>query len=75
VLVGFVLFLAYVVALSAIGYLAATFLFVLGMSWAMGPRTTRELPKLAVVALGTTVITFLVFEKYLHVFLPRGVLF
>jgi hypothetical protein len=70
--VGFAVFFAYVVALSLIGYLAATFLFVLGMSWVMGPRRARELPKLGAVALATTVVTYLVFERYLHVFLPRG---
>jgi len=75
VLVGFTLFLVYVVLLSVIGFLAATFLFVLGMSWAMGPRSARELPKLAALALGTTVATYLVFERYLHVFLPRGFAF
>lgn len=72
---GFAIFLGYVAGLSILGYLAATFLFVLGMSWALGPRRAAELPKLLALALGTTAGTFLLFEKYLHVFLPRGVLF
>lgn len=75
VLVGFALFFVYVVLLSVIGYLAATFLFVLVMSWAMSPRRAGDLPKFAALALGTTVVTYLVFERYLHVFLPRGLLF
>ncbi|MEW6333974.1 MAG: tripartite tricarboxylate transporter TctB family protein [Thermodesulfobacteriota bacterium] len=74
VLLGFILFLGYVAGLSLIGYLAATFLFVLGLSWSIGPRQPRELPKLILIAAGTALITYLVFEKYLHVFLPRGVL-
>lgn len=75
VVVCFLVFGGYVIGLSLLGYLLATFLFVLGLGWVMGPREVRELPKLAAVALGTTVVTYLVFEKYLHVFLPRGLLF
>jgi len=75
VLLGFFVFLGYVVGLSLIGYLAATFLFVLGLSWSIGPRDIREMPKLFVVAIGTALATYLVFEKYLYVFLPRGLLF
>jgi putative tricarboxylic transport membrane protein len=75
VFVGFFLFLGYVAGLSLIGYLTATFLFVLGLSWSIGPRNIRELPKLAAIAGGTALATYLIFEKYLYVFLPRGLLF
>ncbi len=75
VVLGFLVFLGYVVGLSLIGYLAATFLFVLGLSWSIGPRNIREMPKLVAVAVGTALVTYLVFEKYLYVFLPRGLLF
>ncbi len=75
VLLGFTIFLGYVAGLSLIGYLAATFLFVLVLSWSIGPRNVRELPKLVVIAIGTTLATYLIFEKYLYVFLPQGVLF
>jgi len=75
VLLGFILFLAYVAGLSLIGYLASTFLFVLGFSWSIGPRNIREMPKLVVIAIGTALATYLIFEKYLYVFLPRGLLF
>jgi len=75
VLLGFMVFLGYVAGLSLIGYLTATFLFVLGLSWSIGPRNARELPKLIVIAVGTTLATYLIFEKYLYVFLPRGLLF
>lgn len=73
--IGFLVFGAYILGLSLIGYLAATFLFVLALGWILGPRDRRELPKLAAVAAGTSLLTFLVFEKYLRVFLPRGLLF
>ena len=75
VLIAFFVFLGYVTGLSFIGYLASTFLFVLIMSWAIGPGKIRELPKLVLVAFGTALVTYLVFEKYLYVFLPRGLLF
>ena len=75
VVLCFVLFGGYVLGLSLLGYLASTFLFVLGLAWHLGPRRPGELPKLAALAGGTTVATYLVFERYLHVFLPRGLLF
>lgn len=75
VCIGFLIFLGYVVALSLLGYLTATLLFVLGLSWMIGPRNVRDLPKLVAVAIGTTLATYLIFEKYLYVFLPRGFLF
>jgi putative tricarboxylic transport membrane protein len=75
VLLGFLIFLGYVAGLSLIGYPASTFLFVLGLSWLIGPRNVRELPKLVAIAVGTVLATYLIFEKYLFVFLPRGLLF
>jgi putative tricarboxylic transport membrane protein len=75
VLLGFIIFLVYVAGLSLIGYLAATFLFVLGFSWSIGPRNIREMPKLVVIAIGTALATYLIFDRYLYVFLPQGLLF
>ena len=75
VLLGFFVFLAYVASLNIIGYMISTFLFILGLSWSIGPRDRRGLPKLVAVAFGTALVIYLVFEKYLFVFLPRGLLF
>ena len=75
VLLAFLVFLGYVVGLSIIGYFAATVLFVLGLSWSIGPRRAGELPKLALIGVGTAIATYLIFEKYLYVFLPRGLFF
>jgi hypothetical protein len=72
---SFAAFGGYVVGLSVLGYFLSTTLFVLLLAWVMGPRKPRDLPKLAALAIGTTLVTFVVFEKYLHVFLPRGMLF
>jgi putative tricarboxylic transport membrane protein len=75
VVIGFFIFLGYVAALDLIGFLASTFLFILGLSWSIGPRNVREMPKLVAVAVGTALATYLIFERYLNVFLPRGLLF
>jgi putative tricarboxylic transport membrane protein len=75
VVLGFFVFLGYVAALDILGYVTSTFLFVLGLSWAVGPRRVREIPKLVAVAAGTAFSTYLIFEKYLYVFLPRGLFF
>jgi putative tricarboxylic transport membrane protein len=75
VLWGFLLFLGYVACLDLIGFVSSTFLFILGMSWAIGPRNLGEVPKLLAVAAGTALVCYLLFEKYLYVFLPRGLLF
>jgi len=75
VLLAFLVFLAYVASLNIIGYMTSTFLFILGLSWSIGPRDRRGLPKLVAVAFGTALVIYLVFEKYLFVFLPRGLFF
>jgi putative tricarboxylic transport membrane protein len=75
VLLCFAIFAGYIAGLSLLGYLLSTGLFVLALSWAMGPRSARELPKLLALAIGTTLATYMIFEKYLHVFLPQGRLF
>ena len=75
VAICFVVLGGYVAGLSVFGYFGSTFVFVLGLGWLMGPRRGRELPKLTFIAAGTTLVTYLVFEKYLHVFLPRGLWF
>jgi len=75
VLLAFILFFGYVTCLSLIGYLTATFLFVWGLCWSIGPRDVREIPKLIAIAIGTALATYMIFEKYLYVFLPRGMLF
>ena len=75
VLWGFLIFLGYVACLDLIGFVTSTFLFILGLSWAIGPRNAREIPKLFAVAAGTALVCYLLFEKYLYVFLPPGLLF
>jgi hypothetical protein len=68
----FLVFTLYVALLPALGYRLATFLFVAALGAALEPAATRRWWLVAVVALGTMAITYLVFERYLLVLLPRG---
>jgi hypothetical protein len=70
---AFVLFGLYVVALPLVGYRLATFLFVVLMQAAIErPRSSRSVIVVGVVAFATSLVTYLVFEHYLQVLLPRG---
>jgi len=71
-LLSFSLFFFYVILLPKLGYLLSTTLFVSSLQWLLGQSLWRRLPGSLCIGIGTSVITYLVFEKYLHVFLPRG---
>lgn len=69
----FAAFGAYVIALPWLGFRAATFAYVLIAAALLGrPREPGAWLRLAVLALATTAVTYLVFERYLSVLLPRG---
>jgi putative tricarboxylic transport membrane protein len=71
-LLSFCLFLLYVLLLPKLGFLFATILFVSSLQWLLGKPVWRRLPGSLLIGIGTSVVTYWVFEKYLHVFLPRG---
>jgi hypothetical protein len=63
----------YVLLLPLLGFRVATMLFVGSLQAALGrPRTPRQGTVLAAIALGTTMVSYFVFERYLLVLLPRG---
>ena len=73
VLLLFGIVAAYVLLLPFIGFRIATALFVAAAQAALDPpRSPRQLAVLAAVALATTAVTYLAFENYLMVLLPRG---
>ncbi|MFH1343296.1 MAG: tripartite tricarboxylate transporter TctB family protein [Pseudomonadota bacterium] len=73
VVIAFAIVGGYVVLLPLAGFRVATVLFVAALQAALGgPRTAREWAVLAAIAVGTTVSTYVVFERYLLVLLPRG---
>ena len=71
--IAFAIVGAYVVLLPLLGFRLATVLFVgalqAGLEW---PRTARRWLALAAIAVGTAAASYLVFERYLLVLLPRG---
>jgi hypothetical protein len=73
VVVAFAIFTAYVVSLQWLGFRLASAVFVLVMQATLDrPKTSRRWALLAVIAIIATAVIYLVFERYLHVLLPRG---
>jgi putative tricarboxylic transport membrane protein len=73
VIIAFAVFTGYVFLLPWLGYRLATGLFVGVMQAVLeSPRSRGGWALLAVVALGTSLVTYYVFEAYLSVLLPRG---
>lgn len=69
----FGIFGLYVAALPTLGFRVATLFFVTLAQVALDPpRGRRRWLVVLAVALGTTVLTYFVFERYLSVLLPRG---
>ena len=55
------------------GFRIATVLFVVAFQYLLErPRTSQQWVVLAAIAIGTSVVAYLVFERYLLVLLPRG---
>lgn len=71
-LLSFAVFGAYVLLIPKLGYLLSTILFVTALQWLLGKPLGRRLPGSLSIGIGTSLITYVIFEKYLHVFLPRG---
>ncbi|HWE18689.1 MAG TPA: tripartite tricarboxylate transporter TctB family protein [Hyphomicrobiaceae bacterium] len=70
---AFVAVAAYVALLPFLGFRIATALFVAGFQLVLErPASVRQWAVLATVAVGTSAVTYLVFEQYLTVLLPRG---
>lgn len=73
VAISFAVFALYAVALPWLGFRIATFLFVGGANALLDPpRGARGWGRVLVLALVTTLVTWLVFERWLSVLLPRG---
>jgi len=69
----FATFGVYIGLLPGLGFRIATFLFVAALQAVIQPpRGRAEWLILGIVAFGTTLVTYLAFEVYLTVLLPRG---
>lgn len=73
VVITFAVFAGYVVLLPLVGYRIATFVFMAALQAMMEPpRSVRRWAVVILSALATAVITYIVFQHYLSVLLPRG---
>lgn len=71
----FVVFTLYVVFLPVLGFLVSSVLFVTSLQWLLGPLRLRRLPIAMLTAVTASLLSYVVFEIYLRVLLPRGILF
>lgn len=73
VLIVFVVFGLYVGALPYLGFRIATAIFVAALQAVLEPpKGARGWILVGVTALVTTMVCYVLFERYLQVFLPRG---
>jgi len=71
--ITYLVFTGYVILLPLVGYRLATFLFMFALQPVLEPaRTQRRWIVVAVNALATAAISYVVFNDYLSVLLPRG---
>jgi putative tricarboxylic transport membrane protein len=73
VLASFVVVAIYIALLPLLGFRIATALFVAAFQLVLErPTTMRQWAIQLAIAVGTAAVTYLVFERYLSVILPRG---
>lgn len=73
VLASFIAVAIYIALLPPLGFRIATALFVAAFQFVLErPATPRQCAVQIAVAVGTSAVTYLVFERYLSVILPRG---
>ncbi|HEX7126118.1 MAG TPA: tripartite tricarboxylate transporter TctB family protein [Thermodesulfobacteriota bacterium] len=65
---------AYLLLVPVLGFFSATFFFVLAEGILLGERRAAALGRAVAVAAGTTVVCYLVFERYLRVLFPGGLI-
>jgi hypothetical protein len=69
----FVVFAGYVILLPLVGYRVATFVFMAALQSVIDPpRGARRWVVVMISALASSAVTYVVFDNYLSVLLPRG---
>jgi ABC-type xylose transport system permease subunit len=69
----FAVFTGYVILLPLVGYRVATFLFMVALQAVIDPpRSARLWVVVMISALASSAVTYVVFDNYLSVLLPRG---
>ena len=70
---AFALVAVYIALMPLVGFRISTLLFVAAFQFALDrPRTARQWAVIAAIAVGTSAVTYGVFNHYLLVLLPRG---
>ncbi len=64
----------YIALIPRLGFYASTLLFLVALDWLLEERRLARLPRVVAAAVATTVVTYLVFTKYLQVLFPEGLL-
>lgn len=64
----------YIALIPLLGFYAATLLFLVALGWLLEERRLASLPRVVAVAIATTVVTYLVFTKYLQLLFPEGLI-
>lgn len=73
VVATFAIFAIYIAALPELGFRIATTLFVIALQITLEwPNSWKRWLLVLLVAIGTTVVCFIAFERYLLILLPRG---
>ena len=73
VAISFGVFALYCVALPSLGFRISTFAYVVASNLLLAPpRSAKGWAGAVVLGLATSFVTWLVFERYLSVLLPRG---
>ena len=71
--ITFAVFAGYVVLLPLVGYRVATFLFMVALQSVIDPpRGARRWVVVMISAVASAAVTYIVFDNYLSVLLPRG---
>lgn len=70
---AFIVVAGYIALLPLVGFRLATVLFVGAFQYLLEPpKTTQQWILLTAIAIATSIVAYLVFERYLLVLLPRG---
>ena len=75
VIVAFIIFFLFVMALKYLGFVIASMLFMPTLMWILGPKTKASLVPIIATSVGMTAGIYLSFTHLLQVFLPSGILF
>ena len=75
VIIAFVFFFLFVLALKYFGFVIASLFFLPSLMWILGPKTRASLVRISLTSIGMSAIIYLSFTKLLQVFLPSGSFF